>query len=266
MIGVKKTMGKIGRAVLPRPLYQRAVQPIGAYLWRRSLVFQQRVAGRVMQHYGTVVQGGPFAGMNYLDDALEGCIVPKFIGCYEEELFGVIERLIAKGYNRVVDVGCASGYYVVGFALRLPDAQVYGFDIDQGALERCQVLADKNDVANRVTLGQRCTHADLERLAGPQTLIFCDIDGGELDLIDPALAPALRQADLVVETHDYLNPLIGATIVGRFRDSHRIEIIPSRERDPAQYPALAILPRREWAGAVDERRPRQQEWAVMEAR
>jgi hypothetical protein len=224
------------------------------------------VADHVIKHYGTVVYDGPFAGMDYLDKSSDGCIVPKLLGCYEEELFEVLERLLAKGYDRVVDVGCASGYYVVGFARRLPNAQIFGFDTNDDARQRCRQLIALNGVQSQVTLGEWCTHAELDRLAGPRTLIFCDIDGGEFDLIDPALVPNLRQADLIVETHDYLNPRIGATIIERFKESHTIEIIPSRERDPAQYPRLAKLPRRLWAGAVDERRPQRQEWVVMEAR
>ncbi len=203
-----------------------------------------------------------------LEDAEEGCLVPKLLGCYEEELSGTIERLIADGYDRVIDVGCASGYWLTGLALRLPTATLVGFELDDDARARCEAMVVQNRVDTRVQLRGECTVRELETTIEGRTLVFMDCDGPEFELLDPTQAPALKQADILVETHDYLNPVITATLIERFEPTHKIESISSREREPSaqRYPGLAALPPVHWAEALAERRPCVQEWLIMQSR
>lgn len=37
--------------------------------------------------------------------------------------------------------------------------------------------------------------------AGHRVFVLCDIEGGEAAVLDPTVAPALRDFDLLVETH-----------------------------------------------------------------
>lgn len=236
--------------------------------WPRSLAYQQCLADRILAAQGQRCQSGPFAGMVCLEDAEEGCLVPKLLGCYEEELSGIIESMIAAGYDRVVDVGCASGYWLTGLALRLPAATLVGFELDVDARARCAKMVAQNGVDTRVDLRGRCTVRDLEQAIEGRTLVFMDCDGPEFELLDPALAPALKVADVLVETHDYLNPAISSTLIERFDPTHKIESVSSREREASseRYPGLATLPQAHWAEALAERRPCVQEWLIMRSR
>jgi hypothetical protein len=229
----------------------------------------QKIALRhLVDDLGGVVPAGPFAGMRSLTTLDDGCILPKLLGCYEEEIHAWIELLIDRRPSLVIDVGCASGWYTTGFAYRLPDAGVLGYDLDPGALDRAAQLARLNRVADRVTLRQeRLTPTTLGALVGPgRTLIFVDIDGPEIELLDPEEDGRLRAADVLVEFHDHLDPNISGTIVERFEDTHDIHRVPALGRDPAHYPELSAF-RSGWvrAAAVDERRPLspRQEFAVM---
>jgi precorrin-6B methylase 2 len=201
-------------------------------------------------------------------DAEEGCLVPKLLGCYEEELAPTAESLIQTGYDRVLDVGCASGFWLTGFALRMPQAEVFGFDVDEKALARCSELLALNNVQSRVRLPGLCAPADFENLIKGRTLVFVDCDGPEYELLDPQLAPALRRADIIVECHDFINPKITPTLLERFKASHSIERISSRIREPSaeRYPGLKALPREHWVEALAERRPCVQEWLVMRSK
>jgi hypothetical protein len=236
--------------------------------WPKSLVYQQCLANRILKACGPVAQGGPFKGMVCLQDAEEGCLVPKLLGCYEEELSLAIESLIQRGPDRIIDVGCASGYWLTGLALRMPSADAFGFDIDPGAMKRCRESLKLNQVESRVQLLGFCSPAELDRLVRGRTLVFMDCDGPEFDLLDPGLAPALRRADIIVECHDYLNPKITPTLLERFKDSHSIERISSRTPEPSaeRYPGLNVLPRGHWVEALNERRPCVQDWLVMRSR
>ncbi len=71
-----------------------------------------------------VVQSGPFAGMKLSQNEVwkDGNLGTKLLGCYEKELHGFIEDEIKRLSNRpsrIVDIGCAEGFYSVGLALRL---------------------------------------------------------------------------------------------------------------------------------------------------
>jgi SAM-dependent methyltransferase len=236
--------------------------------WDKSLSFHQCLANRIIRRHGLAVQTGTFRGMTCISDADEGCLVPKLLGCYEEELSPALEGFVATGYDRVIDVGCASGYYAVGLAIRMPRAEVFGFDIDEPAIARCRELAGLNKVESRINLLGRCTHAELQRLIQGKTLLIMDCDGPEFELLDPEAAPALRRCDVIVECHDYVNPAISTTLQARFRESHAIEKIPTRDRlpDVMRLPGLAALPTKYWSEAVAEHRVHRQDWLVLRVR
>lgn len=236
--------------------------------WPKSLAYQQCLADRIIEASGAVVQAGPFQGMACIRDAEEGCLVPKLLGCYEEELIPAVESLMAGGYDRVIDVGCASGYWLTGFAWRMPGAQAYGFDVDEAALARCRHMITLNAVQSRVALSGRCATEHFEDLIDGRTLLFMDCDGPEYELLDPELAPSLRRADIIVECHDYLDPRITPTLQDRFQESHSIEKIVSWKREPdgERYPGLKVLPRRHRVAALDERRPCVQNWLIMRSK
>lgn len=191
--------------------------------WRAQLLLQT-----IVQRDGTVVQTGPFAGMSYPFAASEGAGASRLLGCYEASLTPIIETIITRPYQKVIDVGCAEGYYAVGLARRLPQAQIIARDANPAALNLCAQLADANGVADRITLGGLMTHQDFDICADQSTLVICDIEGAEADLLDPARANGLRHADILVETHDCITAGLSALISNRFAATHDITRI---ERD-----------------------------------
>lgn len=229
---------------------------------------QEVALRRLVEQYEGVVRAGPFAGMRSLTSMEDGCIVPKLLGCYEEEIHQWVELLIGRRPGLVIDVGCASGWYTTGFAVRLPEARVMGFDLDPGALARAGELARLNQVSDRIELrAERLTPQTLGALVEPgRTLIFMDIDGPEIDVLSPELSPRLLDADVLVEFHDHFDPSISSTIVARFADTHRIMRTYASGRDPSHYRELDQF-RTRWVreAAVAERRPcrPRQEFALM---
>lgn len=218
-------------------------------------------------HGGPVVAAGPFAGMRYLRGTSWGDdLVPKLLGSYEAELHGEIERLVARGYRRVVNVGGAEGYYAVGLARRLPGAEVVVFDVDPRARHLCRRLARRNGVSGRVRIAVSCTAAELGALVSGPTLVVMDCEGCEAGLLRPDLAPGLAGADLVVELHDFLAPGVTEAVTGRFAATHDLVLVATAGRRPGDYPALAALGDAERRAALDEHRPAAMRWAVLRAR
>jgi predicted O-methyltransferase YrrM len=185
--------------------------------WRAELV-----ANTIVARSGTTVQSGPFAGMNYGLRAAEGSGSARLLGVYEASLAPVIEQIIARAYPLVVDIGCAEGYYAVGLARRMPASRIMARDASPKAQDLCRRLAQMNGVQDRVEVGGLMDHASLAICAAQRTLILCDIEGAEAELLDPVAAPALTQADILVECHDVMRPGLTALLADRFGASHHV--------------------------------------------
>jgi hypothetical protein len=236
---------------------------------------EQQLRGHlgVVQHafiarHGLVVQDGPFRGMRYVSRSHGSALLPKLVGAYEAELHGVFRTIVARPYRTVIDIGCAEGYYAVGLTLRLPGAVTYAFDISGPAQERCRELAELNGVRDRVVVAGECTAQRLQDLVRPQTLVVCDCEGAEVELLDPEQAPALRQADLLVELHDdlRLDVEITPTLLSRFRDSHDVTLLGLEERQPSRYASLDFLAPAAQRLALHEDRIPGQQWAFLTPR
>lgn len=185
--------------------------------WRAALL-----ENTLVSRNGASVAAGPFAGMVYPVKAAEGGRAPRLLGAYEASLHPVIETVISRAYPQVVDIGCAEGYYAVGLARRMPGTKVHARDSDPAARALCAEMARSNGVADRVLIGPEVTHADFSLCSAAPTFILCDIEGAEAELLDPALAPALLHADILVEVHEGMRAGLLSTLTSRFAASHRI--------------------------------------------
>jgi hypothetical protein len=215
---------------------------------------------------GLVVQSGPFAGMGYLSEAVCSSLVPKLLGSYEAELHEVLAEILSRDYETVIDVGCAEGYYAVGLALALPRARVHAFDIDARARELCTTLARANKVEERVIVEGECDHERLNSLICGPTLIVCDCEGCELQLLDPELAPELLKSDLLIELHDMIVPNITPTILSRFAETHEVTLVDAAERDPSAFPILKDFDLLTQRTAVAEFRDGPMQWGYLQAK
>lgn len=218
---------------------QRLEQQLRLLAKWRSSVLANTLAARA----GGVIPAGPFQGMLYSVAASEGGRAPRLLGAYEASLHPVIETVIARAYPQVLDIGCAEGYYAVGLARRMPQTTVHAHDLDPQARDLCAELAATNHVADRLQIGPEVAHADFAICNAARTFILCDIEGGEGALLDPALAPGLRQADILVEVHEGMRPGLVASLTARFAPTHRITRI---DRDLR----LDLLP--DWAETLSD--------------
>lgn len=204
--------------------------------WRSELI-----ANTVANRSGTVVLSGPFTGMDYGVRASEGSRAARLIGSYEASLAPVIETIVARGYALVVDVGSAEGYYAVGLARRMIGAQVWARDENPAAQQLCTALAALNGVAARVQIGGRISHADFDICTTTRTVVICDIEGAEADLLDPIRAPGLLAADILVEAHDCITPGLSRLIADRFAATHTVQIIARKLNDSGLPPWMETL-------------------------
>jgi hypothetical protein len=223
------------------------------------------LAEAIVRRHGRRVLDGPFAGMEYAIAAVGSAYIPKLVGSYEAELHAVLASAIERGYRTIVDIGCAEGYYAVGLAVKLPSARIYAFDSDSRAQQLCHQMAHANRVVDRVEVSGECTPEQLARLPLEGALVICDVEGYEIELLCPEIAPALLTCDLLVELHDCFQRGITQTICARFRSSHDVVMIDSLPRDVRDYPAIHFLAADDQRVALSEMR-RTQQWALLTRR
>jgi precorrin-6B methylase 2 len=223
--------------------------------------------------YNKVIEGmqvlhGPFKGLKYPGlKSVCSTIYPKLLGSYESELGPLIESLCQKNYSAIVDIGCAEGYYAIGFALRIPSARVYAFDTDDEALALCKKMADLNQTS--IKLGGFCDSKTLEKLdLGSKALIISDCEGYEAYLFSKELVRKLSQHDFLIESHDCINIQTTQILREAFADTHTIEEIQSVDdiikAYTYNYPELASFSLEDKRNFLHEGRPGTMRWLYLQ--
>ncbi|HWY32741.1 MAG TPA: hypothetical protein VNX46_18395 [Candidatus Acidoferrum sp.] len=236
---------------------------------KRYGAFQNEIRKKLFPNNNPVVLSGPFAGMRYINEIVWGPITPKWLGTYESELHPVMDKIFAGAkYETVVDVGAAEGYYAVGLARHFSKSTVFTFDLDLRGRMQQRRLAAINKV-NNLVVGSRCDAMELQkRFNTGSCLLICDIEGFEVQLLDPSAVPSLSRTDIVVEVHPAKGRSISEVrdlLIQRFQNSHEIEVIESRRREvtdgrhlvPLEIPDDVLLQ------MLDEGRPILQYWLWM---
>ncbi len=211
------------------------------------------------------ITSGPFKGVQYIDEASGSVLLPKLLGTYETALQPWIVEIIKEGYDTLIDVGCAEGYYAVGLARALPNVKVLAYDLNPEARNLCKKLAEANGVVERIEIRQECTGEEIERNAQGKTIIICDIEGGELTLLDPEKIPALKRCDLIVEAHDFLNPDITPVLKRRFQPTHKIETVTTPAFTEIANKNIDHLSKEDQEFILDEQRAPGQVWHRLRA-
>ncbi len=210
---------------------------------------------------GSTIAAGPFAGMRLDYELFPVHASPKFLGTYEQELHSVIERAIQLNPTYVLNIGCAEGFYAVGLAIRLKDAQVFAADADPKALSATMKNAELNGVSARVHPVGIVKPRQLSRYPRAHgSLLVMDCEGAEFSLLDPATDPILIRANILVEIHSEFGDK--REIIQRFLQTHNItEISPSvRAVSDIRVGPIKDI---DLLSAADERRGNQS-WVFLE--
>ena len=67
---------------------------------------------------------------------------------------------------------------------------------------------------------------------------MCDCEWGEVSLLDPVKTSALQNCEILCEVHEFYAPNATATLVERFKASHKIKLIFEQYRNPDMYRIL----------------------------
>ncbi len=189
--------------------------------WRSVIIQNTLIA-----NHGTVIHGGPFIGMQFLNKSAEGCHVAKLLACYEQPLHKYFTPASLKRYERVINIGCAEGYYAGGIARLSETVIVDAYDTDEVARESCVNLARNNNVSDRVNVYGEFSAKNFADHVKQKCLVLCDVEGAEKELLNIDAFPDMRELDFIIESHECLVPGITEELISRFSPTHRITPIP----------------------------------------
>lgn len=173
------------------------------------------------------VLSGPFKGLLYPSLKSNGSpLLPKLIGAYEAELHEEVFAAIKADYTEIIDIGCAEGYYAVGFAIKNPNLKIFAFDTSDTAQSLCKAMAVANGVDSIVEVLGACYKQRLLSLPiRKRALVISDCEGYELKIFSEELIFELRKSDFLIETHDCFDPSNSNTLKARFGKTHTVNSI-----------------------------------------
>lgn len=215
----------------------------------------RKLCVELLRRSGGCVYAGPFAGMRLFEASHLATRPMWIVGSYEAELHDVINEMIVKAPQKVIDIGSAHGYYMIGLAIQLPSATVVGFEVQEVPhWQEASQLALVNGVAERVRQEGLCTQDTLARECEPGAFVLCDCEGGEVDLLDAEKIPCLKACYILCEVHDFYRPGATPLLIDRFSATHKIKIIQEQGRNAGDYRILKDLSEIERRVAVMETR------------
>ena len=219
------------------------------------------------------VHHGPFKGMLYPPSkSAWGELYPRYLGSYERELHQVIEGIMSEDYSEIVDIGCAEGYYAVGLAMNLPQADIYAYDANEEAASMTRTMAELNSIEpERFHIGGYCSTETLISLPyRRRALIICDCEGCEKSLFQPDTPAKLAMHDLLIETHDAIDIEISTYLESIFEETHNIDRILSvddiQKAKYYNYPELESYDLDKRRILLSEQRGGIMEWLYLRAK
>ena len=249
------------------PRSYNILSKISQGLWGLFSIDLSKEKGLITKHFPELtVVSWPFRWLRY-KEYRSGIIMPaKLAGGYEKYLEQWTSDAIAAKYDTILNVWSAEWYYSVGFAKALPEATVYAFDTSIKCQQMCRTLAALNETSNVHVAGE-FRMQDLDKYAKGKTLLLCDIEWGERQLLDPALHDGLKNTDIIVECHDFLHNGIVDTLLERFFLTHSIEIIGFQSKDSALYNTERVKYGMDFTAIMDEPRAvHNQKWLRLIAK
>lgn len=150
-------------------------------------------------------------------------------GTYEKDLHFHLQEWI-KVQSDLICIGAAEGYYAAGFAIHRSNSNIFAYEQDNYQKNNLLQVCQQNHL-NNIKILDKCSTHSLDKLLkslNKSVDIICDIEGGEIDILDLNKVHLLKYARLLVEVHDHLVPKCSYILKQRFEHSHRcIEILES---------------------------------------
>lgn len=229
----------------------------------------------IFARYKGVVQYGAFKGMRFhgSPNVSQAAYGLKIFGLYESE---IANQLISwSPADVLIDIGAGDGYYPIGMLKANMIHSAICFEATESGRKEIERNADLNGVGDQIRIFGKANSDILNVLKGlninpKETLVLCDIEGGEFDIIKTPLVDYLSGAKFIIELHDGLilgdNSSLREKLLSEFPDTYATRIIKDSPRNWNGIPELEMMHDLDRALVSSEGRKLIGEWLMAEMR
>lgn len=232
---------------------------------------RKQVSKALFSRMGGVVRKGPFAGLRLSGhgNTSAGTLGAKLVGLYEQE---VLREIVDRGpYSSVINIGSADGYFPVGLLVSGLAKSAICYEITEQGRAEIRRNAELNGVGASVTLRGGADEASIREIAGigvdpASSLVLCDIEGAEFEVLSGDFLETLRGATLIVELHDRLGDrglAPRAELIARLPEGARHYILKGQPKDWADIPEIEAMTDNDRALVCSDGRKMLGEWLIV---
>lgn len=235
---------------------------------RRKVLSKQLFA-----RYQGVVQNGAFKGMRFAGhpNVSKAAYGLKIFGLYEPDVLNQLTDWAP--VDALIDMGAGDGYFPIGMLRAGLVRRAICFEATPSG--RAEILrnAELNGVAHQITIFGKVDTGIADQLRkldikNDDTLILCDIEGGEFEIFKRSLIEYLNGARFIIELHDRLGPdddgALRRVLLAEFPEQYHVRIIKDSPRDWSDIRDLEAMHDLDRALVASEGRKIMGEWLVAE--
>jgi len=185
----------------------------------------------------------------------------KILGLYEKEIQDLIVSIQKdKKYSTFVDIGGADGFFAIGSLVNNLFKKCEVFEISKKGRISIQKNSKQNNVYDSIRIHDKASKASLTKIDNiNNSLILCDIEGGEYELFDEKLIKKIYPSDIIIEIHkNKENSLVN--FEKRFTKIYSITKITQEPRSLKNFKELENINDNNRALITSEGRSCVQEW------
>lgn len=168
---------------------------------RLSSEMFENLQGRVAHGLFKGLHLDPVPGWGNMD------LCSMLLGTYEMEIMEVLQRSRFLHRKHLVNIGAADGYYSIGGIYSGRFQTVDCFELTDIGRQTIARNAQRNGVADKVHIFGEATNNfpdQLKDVKWAQTIVLCDIEGAEFELLDEACLDRLSKATILIEIHNWV--------------------------------------------------------------
>jgi len=157
-----------------------------------------------------VVGYGPFKGFKLNLDYVWGRadIGAMLFGLYEKEILDIISQKDRVQHKTIINLGAADGYYGIGCLINRLFEKSYCYELTEYGRSNIRHGAEINGIESNLFIKGIASKVFYEELIAEgvdlsDSLLLCDIEGGEFDVFTEDTFRAFKGATILIEIHDW---------------------------------------------------------------
>lgn len=236
--------------------------------------YRVKISKNIAKKFNYTVQNGIFKGLKIQEKQWWGIgdVAIKCFGYYEIEVQNIIEKVQRENnLNTFIDIGGADGYFALGLVKNKIFEQSLIFEISSLGRKSIKNGSRLNQVEDRISIYGEATQFNLAHILNENdielknTLLLCDIEGEEYNLINQDLLNFLRDSYIIIELHFFNNDLLSKKnkFLELLASYHSLNIFNSLNRVINISSEFHLMDENERALLLSEGRSHIGEWVLL---